>query len=73
MQLIGEGEERTTKALGNAESTFAGIKKIFTKVEAYADMAERQVRYLAINEALQDERKETQEHNNQSYVNWCAI
>ena len=36
-------------------------------------MAERPVRDLAIEEALQDEIKETLEHNNQSYVNWCAL
>ena len=26
-----------------------------------------------IEEALQDETKETLEHNNQSYVDWCAL
>ena len=36
-------------------------------------MAERLVIYLAIEEALQDEIKDTLEHNNQSYVDWCAL
>ena len=36
-------------------------------------MSERLVRYLAIEEALQDEIKYTPEHNNQSYVDWCAL
>ena len=30
------------------------------------------VRDLAIEEALQEEIKETLEHNNQSYDEWCA-
>ena len=36
-------------------------------------MAERLVRYLAIEEALQEELKHTLEHNNQSYGEWCAL
>ena len=36
-------------------------------------MAERMVRYLAIEEALQDEIKYTLEHNNHSYVDWCDL
>ena len=36
-------------------------------------MSERLVRYLAIEEALQTEIKETLEHNNRSYVDWCAL
>ena len=36
-------------------------------------MAERLVRDLAIEEALQTEIKEISEHNNQSYVDWCDI
>ena len=48
-------------------------EKIFTKIEAYAGMAERLVRNLAIEEALQDEIKYTLEHNNQSYFDWCDI
>ena len=39
-----------------------------TKIEAYVGMVEQLVRYLAIEEALQYEIKETIEHNNQSYV-----
>ena len=35
-------------------------------------MAKRLVRYLAIEEALQEEIKDTLEHNNQSYCEWCA-
>ena len=48
-------------------------KKTFTKIEAYAGMVKRPVRYLATGEALQDEIKDTLEHNNQSYVDWCDI
>ena len=36
-------------------------------------MAERLVRDLAIEEALQDEIKDTLEHKNQSYGDWCAL
>ena len=54
--------------------TWQGFKeKTFTKIEAYAGMAEHLVRYLAVEEDLQDEIKETLEYNNQSYVDWCAI
>ena len=35
-------------------------------------MAERLVRDLAIEEVLQEEIKDTLEHNNQSYGQWCA-
>ena len=35
-------------------------------------MAERLVRDLAIEEALQEEIKDTLERNNQSYGEWCA-
>ena len=45
----------------------------FTKIEAYAGMAEQLVRYLEIEEAFQDEIKDTQEKNNQSYIDWCAL
>ena len=48
-------------------------EKTFTKIEAYAGMAERLVRDLAIEEALQDEIRDTLEHNNNSYVDWCAL
>ena len=48
------------KYIGDAESTLAGIrKKTFTKIEAYSGMVEQLVRYLAIEEALQDEIKDT--------------
>ena len=36
-------------------------------------MAECLVRDLDIEEALQDEIKDTLEHNNKSYFNWCAL
>ena len=36
-------------------------------------MAERLVRDLAIEQALQEEIKDTLEHNNQSYCDWCAL
>ena len=35
-------------------------------------MAERLVRDLTIEEALQEEIKDTIERNNQSYGEWCA-
>ena len=35
-------------------------------------MAGQMVRDLAIEEALQEEIKDTLEHNNQSYGEWCA-
>ena len=47
-------------------------KKTFKKIEAYAGMSEPQVRDLAMEEALQEEIKDTLEHNNQSYGEWCA-
>ena len=65
--------ERIIKALGDAESTLAGIwEKPFSKIEAHAGMAERLVRDLEIEEALQEEIKDTLEDNNQSYGEWCA-
>ena len=48
-------------------------KKTFTKIEAHVGMAERLVRDLAIEEALQEEIKHTLEHSNQSYGYWCAL
>ena len=63
------GGDRIDKAIGNAEYTLVGIQgKTFPKIEAYAGMTERLVRYLVIEEALQDEIKYTLEHNNQSYI-----
>ena len=35
-------------------------------------MAKRLVRDLAIEGAIQEETKDTLEHNNQSYGEWCA-
>ena len=65
--------ERINKALGCAESTLAGIREqTFTKIEANEGMAERLVRYLSIEEDLQDEIKDTLELNNQSNGEWCA-
>ena len=62
------------KYFGNAESTLAGVRgETFTKIKAYAGMAEQQVRDLEIEEALQDEIKDTLKQNNQSYVNRCAL
>ena len=66
MQLIGGGGEIINKSLGDAESTLAGIwEKSYSKIEAHAGMAERLVRDLAIEEALQEEIKDTLEGNNQ--------
>ena len=49
------GGDRINKALGNSESTLAGIReKTFTKIEANAGMVEWLMIYLAIEEALQD-------------------
>ena len=36
-------------------------------------MAERLVRDFAIEQALQEEIKDTLEHNNKSYGDWCAL
>ena len=35
-------------------------------------MAKRLVRDMAVEEALQEEIKDTLEHKNQSYGEWCA-
>ena len=43
-----------------------------TKNEVHAGMAKPMVRDLAIEEALQEETKDTLEHNNKSYGEWCA-
>ena len=48
-------------------------KKTFSKMEVHADMDERLVRDLVIEEALQEEIKDTLEHNNQSYGEQCAL
>ena len=48
-------------------------KKTFTIIEAPAGMAKRLVRYLLIEEALQEEIKHTLEHKNQSYGDWFSL
>ena len=73
MQLIEGGGRESTKLLGVLNLPWKGFEtKTFTKIEACAGMAERLVRDLAIEEALQEEIKDTLEHNNQSYAEWCA-
>ena len=68
MQLIRGGGEVSTKLLGMMNLPWHVFeKKKITKIEAHAGMAERLVRDLAIEEALQEEIKDTLEHNNQSY------
>ena len=53
MQLIGGGGIESTKLLGVLNLAWQGFKKkTFTKIEAYAGMAERLERDLAIEEAL---------------------
>ena len=47
-------------------------KKTFTKIEAHAGMSERLVRDLVIEEALQEEIKDTLERKYQSYGEWCS-
>ena len=73
MQLIGGWGIESTKLLGVLTLPWQGFeKKNFTKIETHAGMAKRLVRDLEIEEALQEEIKHTLEHNNQSYVEWCA-
>ena len=68
MQLIGFGEREIKKALGDVESTLARIlEKTLTKIDVHAGMAKQIVIDLAIEEALQEEIKDTIKHNNQSY------
>ena len=60
MQLIGGGERESTKLLGVLDQPWQGFeKKTFTKIEVHAGMTERLVRDLAIEEALQEEIKDT--------------
>ena len=73
MQLIGRGGREPTKRLGMLNLPCKGFEKTFTKIEAYAGMAERLVRDLLIEEDLQEEIKDTLEHNNQSYIDWCDL
>ena len=73
MQLIGGGGGLSTKLFAVLNPPRKGFeKKTFTKIEAYAGMSELMVRDLAIEEALQEEIKDTLEHQNQSYGDWCA-
>ena len=73
MQLIGGGGRESTKLLGMLNLPWQGFGgKSFSKIEANVGMAERLVRDLAIEEALQEEIKDTLEGNNQSYGEWCA-
>ena len=73
MQLIGCGGRESAKLLGMLNLPWQGFeKKTFTKIEANAGMAEQLVRDLAIEEALQEEIKDTLERNNQSYGEWCG-
>ena len=73
VQLIGGGGRESKKLFVTLNQPWQGFeKKKFTKIEAYAGMSELLVRYLAIEEALQEEIKDTLEHNNQSYGEWCA-
>ena len=73
MQLIGGGGVESTKIFGMLNLPWQGFEKInFTKIEANAGMAERLVIDLAIEEALQEEIKDTLECNNQYYGEWCA-
>ena len=54
MQQIGGGGRESTKLLGVLNLTWQGFgKKTLSKIEANAGMAERPVRDLAIEEALQ--------------------
>ena len=67
------GGWESTNILGMLNIPWQGLeKKTLTKIEAHSGMARRLVRDLAIEEALQEEIKDTLEHNNQSYGEWCA-
>ena len=73
MQLIGDGGRESTKLLGVLNLPWQVFEKnTFTKIGAYAGMSKRLVRDLVIEEALQEKIKDTLEHNNQSYGEWCA-
>ena len=65
MQLIRGGGRESTKLLGMFNLPCQGFeKKTFTKIEAQAGIAKRLVRDLAIEEALQEEIKNTLKHTN---------
>ena len=73
MQLIRGGGIESTKIFGMLNLPWQGLeKKTFTKIKAHAGMARPLVRDLVIEEALQEEIKDTLEHNNQSCGEWCA-
>ena len=73
MQLIRDGGRESTNLLGMLNLPWQGFeRKTFTRIEAHAGMAKLLVRDLEIEEILQEEIKDTLEHNNQSYGEWCA-
>ena len=73
MQLIGGGGRESTELLGMLNLPWQVFeKKNFTKIEAHAGMAKRLLRDFAIEEALQEEIKDTLERNNKSYGDGCA-
>ena len=62
MQLIRGGGRESTKLFTMLNLPWQGFeKKTFTKIEAYAGMSELLVKDLAIEEALQEEIKDTLE------------
>ena len=74
MQIIGVGGRESTNLLRVLNLPWKGFKKkTYTKIEAHAGMAERLVRDLAIEEALQEDINHTLEHKNWSYGDWCAL
>ena len=73
MQIIGGGGRESTKLLEMLNLPWKGFKKHFPNIEAEAGVAEKLVRDLTIEQALQEEIKDTLEHNNQSYGDWCAL
>ena len=50
----GGGGVEPTKLSGILNLTWKGLKKTFTKIEVYVGMVEQLLRYLAIEEDLQD-------------------
>ena len=47
-------------------------KKTFTQIKVTAGMTKPMVRDLAIEKDPHEDIKDTLEHNNQSYDEWCA-
>ena len=73
MQIIGVGVGISTKLLGILNPPWKGFeKKTYKTIEVHAGMANPMMRDVAIEEALQEEKKDTLEHNNQSYDKGCA-